>query len=154
MAAFQASRAAAAASSAQARAWRSVPTSARVAVAGGLVVAVGRLGQEGDLDALLGPAFLGAGDGGQDLAVGLGQGRLEQAARPQPPGQDHVDLGRVQQQLGAQVQPAQQHEHHREHPVEQVGPLQLVVGHLDADGLEHAPAERPHGRARQQPAPA
>ena len=127
--------------------------SARLAVVGGLVVAVVALGQEGDLDPLLGPALLGPGQRGQHPAVRLGQRWLEQAARPQPPGQDDVDLGRAPP-AGCSVQPAEQDEHSGEHPVEQVGPLQLVVHQLHAHRLEHAPAEGPHGRARQQPPPA
>jgi hypothetical protein len=56
-------------------------------------------GRESHLDSLAGSPLLGLGQRGQHPPVGLGEGWLQQAPRPQPPGQHHVDLGGIQQQL-------------------------------------------------------
>ena len=71
----------------------------------------------------------------------------------QPPCQDDVDLRRVQDQLRAEVQPRQQADHDREHPVDEVGMRQLALEEVGAERLQHAPADRGDRRAGQQVPP-
>src|SRR6266704_3402150 len=75
---------------------------------GPFVLGGGGLVGEVDVDGLLGAAFLLLGEVGQGLSVRPGEGWLQDAAWPQAPRADDVDLGGVQGGLGGQVQPRQQ----------------------------------------------
>src|SRR6266568_9607774 len=92
-----------------------------------LVLGGGGLVGEVDVDGLLGAAFLLLGEVGQGLSVRPGEGWLQDAAWPQAPRADDVDLGGVQGGLGGQVQPRQQPQDDGEEPVDLAGVFEVVA---------------------------
>jgi hypothetical protein len=61
------------------------------------------------VDALLVAPLILQRLGCQDGPVGLGEGRLDDRAGPQPPRQDDIELGSVPGDLDAQGNPGQEH---------------------------------------------
>src|SRR5579875_4010909 len=75
---------------------------------------------ERHLDLLLGPALVLQRLQRHARPVRLGERRLHDGARPQPPLQHHVDLRAVHGDLDRQVDPGKQAEHGAEHAVDRV----------------------------------
>ncbi len=92
-----------------------------------------------DVDLLALVALLDLGQRAQGLLVGGRLGRAEQAARVQLPRHHHVDLGRVQGQLCAEVQPHEQRDHERELRVRAAGVAVDVVDVKAAGDLQPLP---------------
>ena len=93
------------------------------------------LGRELDVDGLFGAALFLFGEVDEGTLVGFGERRLQDAAGPQPAGAHDVDLGAVQDDLGAQEQPRHQSEHDGEEPVHRLGVLEVVADQVSADRL-------------------
>src|SRR5437588_10840094 len=96
---------------------------------------------EVDLDVLFGMALSDLGRGRQRPAVGVEQLVREEAARPQPPRFDDVDLGGEDRQLGADVEPGEQPEDEGEDAVERAGALERVIDVVAAEVLQQLPED-------------
>jgi hypothetical protein len=92
------------------------------------------------LDTLLGTAFTHRGNAVEDLLVSIGQGRLNDAARPQSTPQHHVGLGGVETELGAKIDPRQRSQYDREGAVDLTRMTKVVAHEVDTNSLQDGPA--------------
>ena len=102
-------------------------------------------------DALLVPPLVLQCLGGQDGPVGVGERRLDDGARPQPPGQHDVELGGVDGDLDAEGDPGHEHQDGGERAVDRVG-MPEMADHIRAQRLRQRPRQATEDRTGHQPA--
>jgi hypothetical protein len=73
--------------------------------------------------------------------VGVGERRLQQAARPELSGGYDVEFRGVQGQPRAQIQPEQQAKDDRKHPVHLAGVAQVVADQVATASLQGLPGD-------------
>ena len=80
----------------------------------------------------------------------LANGGCSRLARPELSGGHDVDLGGVQGEPRAQIQPEQQAKDDREHPVHLAGVAQVVADQVATDSLQDLPGDPSHHRTNDQ----